>query len=143
MMNVGMAINSAPISKLGNKNAINFKGSEIIDGCFDDKVVLKKPESKHTKEEKQEIVRSSLETATGWSIFFGIFSTLYFGLRSDKTVAEKYNLDEKADAKLIKQIKSNQTLWTLASMIPFIGVATGIGAWLYMKNKDASEINVN
>lgn len=135
------AINTpAQISNVSQSRSVNFNGNKMISGCFDDKVILNKNESKYTKEEKQEILRSSLQTATGWSILFGVFSTLYFGLRSDKTVAEKYNLDEKADAKLIKQIKSNQTIWTIPSAI--FPVA-GLGTWLYMKNKDSSEMKVN
>ena len=95
-----------------------------------------------SKADKQEIIRSARTTASGWGIFGGIFSTLYFGLRSDNTVANKYDLDTQKDKDLIKQIKREQTMWTLASMIPGIGCLGGIVAYIYNKNADASKIEV-
>lgn len=92
------------------------------------------------KEDKQEIIRSARQNASGWSIFGGPVSTLYYGLRSDKTVADKYNLDVNNDKKLIKKIKNEQMLWTIPSL--FAG-AGGIVAYLYNRNMDPDGINVD
>ncbi len=96
-----------------------------------------------SKEDKQEVVRSARTTAAGWSLFGGFASTLYFGLRSDKTVAKKYDLDVKEDKKLIKQIKREQILWTLPSCIQGLGAVPGFVAWMYNKNMDSSKIKVD
>lgn len=106
------------------QDSVSFKGSSL-------------PE-----DEQKEIVRSARTKAAGWAIFGGIFSTLYYGLRSDKTVAEKYNLDVKEDRSLIKNIKSQQLLWTLPSMVPCVGLVTGLAAWLYNKNMDPEKIDL-
>lgn len=95
-----------------------------------------------SKEDKQELIRSARTTASGWSIFGGPLSLLYFGLRSDKTVADKYNLDQENDKKLIKQIKREQTLWTLPGCIHGLGLLPSLGSYLYNKNMDASKIDV-
>ena len=50
-----------------------------------------------TKREKQEIIKKANATASGWAIFFPLLSTAYFALRSDKTIADKYNLDVNKD----------------------------------------------
>ena len=125
---------------LKNADKLNFQGSEIIKGCFDDEAILNKNKSVLTKAQKQEILRSSLQSAAGWGIVFGVFSTLYYGLRSDNTVAKKYNLDPKADASLIKKIKSNQVLWTLPGAL--LPIAGGLAAWLFAMNRDASKMDV-
>ena len=44
------------------------------------------------KGHKQEILQKARQTAAGWSVFGEAISTLYFGLRSNKAVAKKYNL---------------------------------------------------
>lgn len=105
-------------------DSVNFKGSDIAE------------------EDQKEIIRSARTKAAGWAIFGGIFSTLYYGLRSNKTVAEKYNLDEKKDKSLIKEIKNQQMLWTLPSMVPAVGLVTGLAAWLYNKNLDPEKIDL-
>lgn len=105
-------------------DAVNFKGKE------------------RTEAESKEIVRKARTTAAGWSIFGGIFSTLYYGLRSDGTVAEKYDLDPKADKKLIKQIKKDQTLCTLPSAI-FYTIIPGLVTYLYCNNMDANKIDLD
>ena len=105
-------------------DAVNFKGKE------------------RTEAESKEIVRKARTTASGWSIFGGIFSTLYYGLRSDGTVAEKYDLDPKADKKLIKQIKKDQTLCTLPSAI-FYTIIPGLVTYLYCNNMDADKIDLD
>lgn len=105
-------------------DTVNFKGKE------------------RTEAESKEIVRKARTTAAGWSIFGGIFSTLYYGLRSDNTVAEKYDLDPKADKKLIKQIKKDQTLCTLPSAI-FYTIIPGLVTYLYCNNMDADKIDLD
>ena len=99
-------------------DTVNFKGKE------------------RTEAESKEIVRKARTTAAGWSIFGGIFSTLYYGLRSDDTV------DPKADKKLIKQIKKDQTLCTLPSAI-FYTIIPGLVTYLYCNNMDADKIDLD
>ena len=91
-----------------------------------------------SKEAKQEIVKNAKTKAAGWSTFFGFINTLQYGLRSDKKVAEKFNLDKEKDADLIKTIKREQVKSTLPAVIGnFFGVhqklglgdAWGGGAW--------------
>ena len=78
--------------------------------------------------------------AAGWSILGEVISTLYYGLRSDKTVAKKYDLDPEKDRKFIKKIKRDQIVATLPGFVfPVFG---GLIAYIYCKNQDPSEINV-
>lgn len=93
-----------------------------------------------SKEDKQEILQKAKTKAAGWSVFGEGFSTLYYGLRSDKTIAKKYDLDEKADKAFIKQIKREQVKSTLPGFI-FPG-GGGVISWIYNKNRDASELEV-
>ena len=71
--------------------------------------------------EKQKLIKKARANATGWAIFGSVFSTAYYGLRSDKTIAKKYDLDLQKDKDLIKQIKKEQTLWTLTGLLPGAG----------------------
>ena len=95
-----------------------------------------------SKEDKQELVHSARQKAAGFAVFGAGFSTLYYGLRSDKTVAQKYNLALKEDSKLIKTIKREQTLCTLPALIPGLGIIPGVVSYVYNKNADSSKINV-
>lgn len=95
-----------------------------------------------SKEDKQEILQKARSKAAGYSVFGGIFSTLYYGLRSDKKVAKKYDLDVEKDKKFIKQIKKEQTLWTLPASIPGMGILPGIVSYVYNKNLDPSDLEV-
>lgn len=104
------------------KDTVNFKGSDI-------------PE-----DEQKEIIRSARADASGWSILGGVISTLYYGLRSDKTVADKYDLDPKQDKSLIKEIKSQQLLWTLPAAV--FSLPGGLVAWLYNKNMNPEKIDL-
>lgn len=93
-----------------------------------------------SKEDKQAILKKAKTTAAGWSIFGEGISTIYYGLRSDKTVAKKYDLDEEKDKDFIKQIKREQMISTLPGVIfPSGG---GVIAWIYNKNRDESDIKV-
>ena len=91
---------------------------------------------------KKEILKKARETSSGYSIIFGPFSTLYFGLRSDKAVAKKFNLDIKKDEKLIKNIKIQQMLWTIPGIIPLYCILPATVAWLYNKNLDNDKIKI-
>lgn len=93
-----------------------------------------------SKEDKQEILQKAKTKAAGWSVFGEIFSTLYYGLRSDKTVAKKYDLDPEKDKDFVKQIKREQVISTLpGALLPGGG---GVIAWLYNKTRDASKLDV-
>ena len=72
----------------------------------------------------------------GWT------SLLYYSLRSNDTIAKKYDLDKEQDKSLIKEIKTQQLLWTLPGIIPELGAITGGIAWLYNKNMDAEKIDL-
>jgi hypothetical protein len=107
----------------------------------EDSVEIQHLEGAHnlTKADKQEILKKARQTAAGWSIFGSQFSLLYFALRSDKTIAKKYDLDVEKDKKLINQIKRQQTLATLPSLV--IGVG-GLASYIYCKITDPDTINV-
>ena len=74
-----------------------------------------------TTRDKQKLIKKARANATGWAILGSVFSTAYYGLRSDKTIAKKYDLDLQKDKDLIKQIKKEQTLWTLTGLLPGAG----------------------
>ncbi len=93
-----------------------------------------------SKEDKQEILKNAKTKAAGWSVFGEVFSTLYYGLRSDKTIAQKYNLDEKQDKAFIKQIKREQVISTLPGAI--FPAGGGVISWIYNKVQDESKYDV-
>lgn len=110
---------------------------------------------KMSDEAKKELILKARTKASGYAVFGGPFSTLYYGLRSDEKVARKYNLDPVEDKKLVKQIKREQMLWTLPSAVasiligggPVIGggalTLVGVGTYLYNKcvaNSDKIEL---
>lgn len=112
--------------------------------CDSAEFSIKNKEEEHlTKEEKQEIIRKANTTAAGWSMLFSFLSTVYFGLRSDETVAKKYNLDPEKDKNFIKTIKSYQLLWTLPGIVPSIGSVAASVAWLFNKNRNAEKIDID
>lgn len=118
------ANNNTNLLQQQNFDSVNFKGKELTD------------------EEKKELVLKARTKASGYSFWFGPLSVLYYGLRSDKTVAKKYDLDPQADKKLIKKIKNEQLLWTLPACIPGMSFVTGGAAYLYNKNCDADKIEL-
>lgn len=118
------ANNNTNLLQQQNFDSVNFKGKELTD------------------EEKKELVLKARTKAAGYSFWFGPLSVLYYGLRSDKTVAQKYDLDQQADKKLIKKIKNEQLLWTLPACIPGMSIVTGGAAYLYNKNCDADKIEL-
>ena len=107
-----------------------------------DSVEISSDKAELSKEQKQEIMQKARTKASGFAILFGPLDTIYYGLRSDKTVAKRFDLDPDKDKKFIKEIKKQQMLWTLPSLIPGLGVIPGIASWLYNKNMDSSKIKV-
>lgn len=94
-----------------------------------------------SKSQKQEILRSARQKAAGYSCFGGLFSTLYYALRSNEKIARKYNLDPVQDRAFIKQIKEDQTMWTLPATLG--SMILGIVAYAVACNKDARTLAVN
>lgn len=86
-----------------------------------------------TDNEKKEMVLKARTSAAGWACFGGFISTMYYGLRSDKKVAEQYNLDMEKDKDLVKTIKKQQLLWTIPAAIPGAGNLIVIAPWVYNK----------
>lgn len=134
--------------KAVNVSSINFRAkSEDVKSAVDmeekpDTIEIQNKNNKKelTTKEKQETVSKARAKAAGWSVLFGVFSTLYYGLRSDKTIAKRFDLDKEKDQKLIKKIKRDQIIATLPA-----AVATplaGIVAYIYCKNQNADKINV-
>lgn len=119
-----MSMNVNPVSFSGVSKAQSAGASQSISkaanvsfGEEQDAVQLTKKETALTKEAKRELIHKARSKAAGYSCFGGVWSTLYYGLRSDKKVAEKYNLDEKEDKALIKKMKQEQLLFTLPAVI--------------------------
>lgn len=131
-------------------NAVGFKsGVEKVENtnllkqdALNDTVELSSKENKSvlSKEDKQAILAKAKTKAAGWSVFGEVFSTLYYGLRSDKTVAKKYDLDPEKDKNFIKQIKREQIISTIpGALFPGVG---GVIGYIYNKNSDASKLDV-
>lgn len=121
----------------------DIASSKIVDDKVGDSVELKHKKGLRelTKEDKQQILSKARAKAAGWSILGEFISTMYYGFRSDKTVAKKFDLDPEKDKKFIKKIKRDQILATLPGvLVPSIG---GIVAYLYCKNQDVSDIDVD
>ena len=88
--------------------------------------------------EKKELISAARTKAAGWSVFGGAFSTLYYALRSEKTVAEKFNLDPVEDKDLVKRIKKEQVKYALPGIMEW-----GLVAWIYSKFvADAEDIKL-
>ena len=90
---------------------------------------------------KKEIKHLARNNASGWSIFGGVLSTLYYGLRSNKTIAKKYKLDVEKDKDFIKEIRKDQVLWTIPGAV-MQGPLGGILAWIYSKTQDESDMKI-
>lgn len=115
---------------------------KIVDEEIGDSVEIKHKKGTYelTKADKQQILSKARAKAAGWSILGEFVSTIYYGLRSDKTVAKKFDLDPEKDKEFIKKIKRDQMIATLpGALIPSVG---GIFAYLYCKNQDTSKIDV-
>ncbi len=100
-----------------------------------------------SKEQKQKTVAKAKITASGWSALAGATASAYYALRSDETVAKKYNLDVKKDKDLIRTIKFEQVKSTIPAAIgcSFYGLGQllfGGIAYIYNKNADPGKIDV-
>lgn len=147
------------VSNYSPVNYVNFRGkAEKTEALADNQEILamkaempedsfeiqhKEGKRELTKADKQAIIQKARAKAAGWSIFGEGFSTLYYALRSDKTIAKKFDLDLKEDKKLIKQIKRDQTLATLPAVVPGLGSAGALVAYIYCKNQDQEDIKVH
>ena len=147
------------VSNYSPVNYVNFRGkTEKAEALADNQEILamkaempedsfevqhKEGKRELTKADKQEIIQKARAKAAGWSIFGEGFSTLYYALRSDKTIAKKFDLDLNEDKKLIKQIKRDQTLATLPAVVPGLGSAGALVAYIYCKNQDPEDIKVH
>lgn len=147
------------VSNYSPVNYVNFRGkAEKTEALADNQEILamkaempedsfeiqhKEGKRELTKADKQEIIQKARAKAAGWSIFGEGLSTLYYALRSDKTIAKKFDLDLKEDKKLIKQIKRDQTLATLPAVVPGLGSAGALVAYIYCKNQDPEDIKVH
>lgn len=147
------------VSNYSPVNYVNFRGkAEKTEALADNQEILamkaempedsfevqhKEGKRELTKADKQAIIQKARAKAAGWSIFGEGFSTLYYALRSDKTIAKKFDLDLKEDKKLIKQIKRDQTLATLPAVVPGLGSAGALVAYIYCKNQDPEDIKVH
>ena len=147
------------VSNYSPVNYVNFRGkAEKAEELADNQEILaikaempedsfeiqhKEGKRELTKADKQAIIQKARAKAAGWSIFGEGFSTLYYALRSDKTIAKKFDLDLKEDKKLIKQIKRDQTLATLPAVVPGLGSAGALVAYIYCKNQDPEDIKVH
>ena len=119
-------IETAPkINRALPKDTVSFSGTKDATSAL-------------TKQDKQKIIKAANKNASGWSCFGGPVSTLYYALRSDKTIAEKYNLDVNKDKDFISDIRENQVLWTIPS-IPGLGFP----AYLYNLCRNENKINVD
>ena len=144
MNNVSFSPNLAGVNfKADVEKADNVKNTELLKEEAPQDSFEFEHKTKGTplsKEDKQAILKKAKTTASGWSAFVAGFSTLYFGLRSDNTIAKKYDLDEKQDKDFIKQIKREQFKSTLpGAIIPDGG---GVVAWIYNKVRDESKLDV-
>lgn len=119
--------NTNLLKQNANLDSVSFKGKENL-----------------SDEEKKKLILKARTKAAGYAFWGGLLSSLYYGLRSDEKIARKYDLDPVEDKKLIRQIKKEQTLWTLPATIsnllvfggPLVGLGSyviGGGAYLYNK----------
>lgn len=117
-MNIG-GVNSAAFSRvqrIGTQKRVSAE-TKIKETGLQEDVFESSNKTKRTKEEKQKILKSARQKGAGWSILGGIITTAYYGLRSDKTVAKKFDLDAEKDKDLIKQVKREQTIWSLTGAV--------------------------
>jgi hypothetical protein len=119
-----------------------IKNPELLKQEIKDTVNFKGRNDEMSEQDKKELVLKARTKASGYACWGTFLSSLYYGLRSDKTVAKKYNLDPVDDKKLIKTIKRQQLLWTLPASIPGMGILPGLAAYIYNKNSDADKIEL-
>ena len=123
-----------------NVNNVNFQ-KKSADEVENTNLLKQKAETDNfTKEDRQVMIKKAKTKAAGWSIFGGVWSTLYYGLRSDKKIAKKFDLDAENDKALIRQIRNEQVTATLPGA--FSRGLLGIFNWAHHKRKDASKYEV-
>lgn len=98
-----------------------------------DELKMEKKEPRLSKAQKEKIIYKAQCNSAGWAILGHVISSLYYGLRSDNTIAEKYNLDTEKDQKFISEIRRKQVIATIPSIFGINGLNLGIPAWLYFK----------
>ncbi|MBQ4646236.1 MAG: hypothetical protein IJB79_02695 [Candidatus Gastranaerophilales bacterium] len=145
------------VSNINNAYKVNFKSNTNLDkNVSTTKTETKadsfeaKSTSTMTKEQKQELLKDSKSNAAGWAILGGWISSAYFGLRSDETVAKKYDLDPQKDKELIKEIKNQQVISTIPGVVgnflcmtnPLIGIGVAVGGWAFEKFRNPEKIDV-
>ncbi len=112
--------------------------AEALGGLKEDTFELQSQKSELTTEDKQQKMKSARKSGSGWSILFGPFASAYFALRSNDTVAKKFNLDPVKDKDLVQQIKKAQTMWSLPGIF-----GLGIPAFLVSNVLPSKDINVD
>ena len=114
-------VNTNLLSQNAPQDSVNFKGRS----------------AEMSDLEKQELILKARTKAAGWAFWGGPISTLYYGLRPDATIAQKYNLDPVKDKDLVKRIKKEQCCWTLPATAAVIaslisgGAALSISSFLF------------
>lgn len=109
-----------------------------------DSVSFKGKSAEMSDVEKQELILKARTKAAGYAFWGGAISALYYGLRSDEKVAQKYNLNPVEDKDLVKKIKKEQLMWTLPAAVTDVLILGGAmlgaipllvagGAYLYNK----------
>ena len=145
------SVNSSSIGKYSNvsfgdnteevKESVEVKSSKDVNSLErapkKDEVSISKKEL--TDAERKQVIYKSQTHAAGWSILFGLGSTLYYGLRSDEKIASQNNLDAKKDASLIDEIRKNQVIATVPSIFG-VGILGWLGFKVLAKPKVAPEI---
>lgn len=150
-MEVGFNSQAGKVQSFQGKNVEKAaKTEDVALKDFDAKIKNETPEQDEVSfkgntgelstKDKQAIMKKARKTAAGWSILGNFLSTLYFGLRSDKTIAKKYDLDVEKDKDFIKEIKRQQTIQTVPSLLSIN--AGGIVAWIYNTAKNPDKLSV-
>lgn len=121
-------------NKIKETDKIAEENAELERVPDKDEIIVQKKESGLSKAEKKQVIYKSQTNASGWAIFGHLISTLYFGLRSDDTIAKKYNLDTKKDQNFINEIRKKQVIATLPSLVGLPGGANlGLLGWIGFK----------
>lgn len=130
-INTNYKVQNTPVSFSGDVEDIKkaeLEGINLDKTPKKDEVVFSTKAGGPSEAEKKQIIYKSQTNAAGWSIIGGPISSLYYGLRSDETIAKKFDLDPKKDAKLINDVRKQQVIATLPGVVGF-----GILGWLGFK----------
>ena len=153
-----MSVNFTNLGPLNSTQRINntkqIEKTNFSQNSAQDTFEPQKSDLEKTLEQKQELIKKARKQGAGWSILGGLFTTAYYALRSDETVAKKFNLDTDKDKNLIKKIKQEQTLWSLIGGLSHVLALTtpltliapaafGGAGYLIASALDSSKINVD